>query len=278
MKTSFHTAFLTDLSVLDAMAAVLDAGYDAVELNAETLPWAEPHIRPGTSEAELRDIKATGPVSAISAHRAGLAATDDTVRREAIEWTIALARHGHVLECPVIHVIPGDEAEGSQLGVAGGPGDRDAFVESLRDLVQRVTPLGLRLSLEPIVNQLVSTTDEMLAMASDVDGLQVSFDPSHLHVTTHDVTDAARRLGPIVCNAAVKDARGIPTDFAFLAPGDGEIDFAAMLQELQSQGFDGYVSVEHEAHVFGDTRGVRAVLDDSLRAVTDALAATGERH
>lgn len=273
MKTSFHTAFLTDLPVLDAMRAVLDSGYDAVELNAETLPWAEPHLRPDTSAEEVRQIRALGPVSAVSAHRAGLAAADDAQRREAIDWTVALARHAHDLECPVLHVIPGDEEEGSQLGMAGGPGDRAAFVSSLRELVERIAPLGIQVGLEPIVNQLVSTTDDMLGLARDVDGLLVSFDPSHLHVTTHDVTDAARRLGPIVSNAAMKDARGVPADFAFLAPGDGEVDFVAMLRELRAQGFDGYVSVEHEAHVFGDPRGVQDVLDDSLRALTATLAA-----
>jgi sugar phosphate isomerase/epimerase len=273
MRTSFHTAFLTDLPVLDAMAAVLDSGYDAVELNAETLPWAVPHIAPGTEAATLRAIRRVGPVSAISAHRAGLAAIDDALRTEAIEWTLALARAAHDLECRVVHVIPGDEAEGSMLGMAGGPGDLDRFGQSLRHLVEATAPLGITLALEPIVNQLVSTTEQMLAIASAVPGLHVSFDPSHLQVTTHDVSDAARRLGPLVSNAAIKDAVGTPQDFRFLAPGDGDVDFVAMLTALDEAGFDGYVSVEHEAHVFGDARQVPAVLADSLRALRSYLAA-----
>jgi sugar phosphate isomerase/epimerase len=273
MRTSFHTAFLTDLSVLEAMDAVLSTGYDGVELNAETLPWAVPHISPETDAATLRAIKGVGPVSAISAHRAGLAATDDALRTEAVEWTLALARAAHELECGVLHVIPGDEAEGSMLGMAGGPSDLGAFSRSLSRLVEATAPLGLTLSLEPIVNQLVSTTDQMLALAADVPGLRVSFDPSHLQVTTHDVTDAAQRLGPIVANAAIKDAVGTPEDFKFLAPGDGEVDFVAMLSALAGAGFDGYVSVEHEAHVFGDDRGVPAVLEDSLAALRGYLVA-----
>jgi sugar phosphate isomerase/epimerase len=273
MRTSFHTAFLTDLPVLDAMAAVLDAGYDAVELNAESLPWAVPHISPETGEDTLRAIRRVGPVSAISAHRAGLAATDDALRTEAVEWTLTLARAAHDLECGVLHVIPGDEAEGSMLGMAGGPGDLDQFRASLRHLVEAAAPLGITVALEPIVNQLVSTTDQMLSIARAVPGLHVSFDPSHLQVTTHDVTDAAHRLGPIVSNAAIKDAVGTRQDFKFLAPGHGEVDFVAMLAALADAGFDGYVSVEHEAHVFGDERKMPAVLTDSLLALRGYLDA-----
>jgi sugar phosphate isomerase/epimerase len=159
------------------------------------------------------------------------------------------------------------------LGMAGGPGDLDRFGQSLRHLVEATAPLGITLALEPIVNQLVSTTEQMLAIASAVPGLHVSFDPSHLQVTTHDVSDAARRLGPLVSNAAIKDAVGTPQDFKFLAPGDGEVDFVDMLTTLDEAGFDGYVSVEHEAHVFGDARQVPAVLADSLAALRSYLAA-----
>jgi hypothetical protein len=36
----------------------------------------------------------------------------------------------------------------------------------------------------------------------------VSFDPSHLEVTAHNVSDAAKRLGDCTLIAAVKDAKG----------------------------------------------------------------------
>ena len=44
--------------------------------------------------------------------------------------------------------------------------------------------------------------------------------------------------------------------------GSGDIDFPAMIHALAEAGFDGYLVVEHEAHVFVDKRGPAAVLAD----------------
>jgi len=271
MRTSFHTAFLSEFPVLEAVSRVLGEGYDEVELNAETLPTARPHVGPDTAQDLRRQLARTGPYSSIAAHRAGLASPDEALRQEAVAWTVGCARLAADIGCPLIHVIPGDEAEGSLLGVAGGPGDLPSFTKALAEVVDACGPLGVGLSLEPIVNQLVSTTDEVADLLVAVPGLGVSFDASHLQVTTHDVTGAAHRLGGRVRNAALKDAVGTPDDFAFVALGEGEIDFAAMVQALEQEGFDGALSVEHEAHLFGDTRPPLQVLAESRQFVDRLL-------
>lgn len=265
MKTSFHTATLHALPVLEAVDVLLAAGYDAVELNAEALPWAAPHVGPETPAGVREALRATQAVSSIAAHRAGLASPVESDRREAVDWTIACVALAVDVGAAVVHVIPGDQPDlGNGLGAVGDPGDLDCFVASLRTVVEAAAGTGVTVALEPIVNQLVSTTDEALEVLGRVPGLAISFDPSHLEVTTHDVADAARRLGPHVAIAAIKDAVGEPDDFRFLAQGDGVIDFAEMVATLRAAGFDGALVVEHEAHLFGDPREADAVVRDSL--------------
>lgn len=267
MRTSFHTATLHELPVLAAVDAVIGAGYDAVELNAETLPWAGPHVGPDTPTDVRAALRTKGVAGSIAAHRAGLASPDPATRAEAVAWTVGCVELASDIGATVLHVIPGDQPDvGDGLGIAAEPGDLDSFITSLTEVVEAGSRVDVVVALEPIVNQLVSTTDQALAVLERVPGLKISFDPSHLHVTTHDVVDAARRLGPYVAIAALKDAVGVPEDFKFLAPGDGEIDFPAVLAELRKAGFDGDIVVEHEAHLFGDARGPQAILDDSLVA------------
>lgn len=273
MRTSFHTGFLSGVPVLDAIMQVRDAGFDGVELNAETLPWADPHIGPGTPPAVIDRIAATGAVTSIAAHRAGLADPDPERRREAVDWTLELARISVDLGAPLIHVIPGDEPEDSVFTSRKPRGDVAAFLESLTMLVEQTAPLGVVVGLEPIVNQLISTTDQALDVLRAVPGLGISFDPSHLEVTTHDVTDAAQRLGDRTVIAALKDAEGEPRRFTFPALGSGDVDFVGMLKALRGRGFDGTVVVEHEAHLFGDERSLAEVLAQShafARRVIDA--------
>lgn len=268
MKTSFHTATLHELPVAEAVRTLLDAGYDNVELNAESLPWAEPHVGPWTDDATRSALRETGAVGSIAAHTAGLASADEDTRRAAVLWTIGCLDLAADVGASVVHVIPGDQPDvGNGLGVATERGDLDAFLRSLREVVAAAEERGLVAALEPIVNQLVSTTDETVHVLEQVPGLAVSFDPSHLQVTTHDVLDAARRLGPYVAVVAVKDAVGDSDDFRFLAQGEGEVPFEEMIALLVAAGFDGPVVVEHEAHLFGDERGPLQVVEESLLGV-----------
>lgn len=255
------------MPVLGAVDTVIGAGYDAVELNAEALPWAAPHVGPDTT-AEIRaELRRRGTVGSIAAHSAGLASPDAQTWAAAVAWTIGCIELADDVGAPLIHVIPGDQPDvGDGLGTVSEPGDLDSFVAALTEVVAAGSRLGIIVALEPIVNQLVSTTDQALVVLDRVPGLKISFDPSHLQVTTHDVNDAARRLGPHVAIAALKDATGDPQKFQFLAPGQGDIDFPAMIQELQKAGFNGDLVVEHEAHLFGDPRGPKDILDDSLVA------------
>jgi len=184
---------------------------------------------------------------------------------------VDLARIARDIGATVIHVIPGDYGD-DVLGEIGAPGDLDAFITSLRRIVEQTEPLGIAVGLEPIVNQLVNDTAGAQQVLDAVPGLGISFDPSHLEVADHDVTASARRLGSHTVLAALKDATGTPDDFSFPALGAGDIDFVAMLRALRGEGFDGYVCVEHEAHVFGDTRGVDEVLAQSSTFVRDVLA------
>lgn len=272
MRTSFHTGFLTGVPVLDAIKQVRDAGFDGVELNSESLPWAEPHLTPETPRSVIDQIAATGAVTSIAAHREGLANPDPERRAAAVAWTIDLARISVDLGAPLIHVIPGDEPSDSLLGQGGARGDVAAFVDSLRQIVAKANDLGVAVGLEPIVRQLIATTDSALDVLNAVPGLGVSFDPSHLKVTTHDVTDAARRLGDRTIIVALKDGEGDPDRFTFPPLGTGNIDFVEMLSTLREYGFDGTVVVEHEAHVFGDKRGLAEVLSTSHDFVTDVIA------
>ncbi|MFV0435427.1 MAG: sugar phosphate isomerase/epimerase family protein [Leucobacter sp.] len=260
---SFHTGLFSGVPVLDAIKQIRDAGFEEVELNAESLPRAQPHITPDTPLTLIDQIAATGAVTSIAAHREGLANPDPERRAEAVEWTLRLAEFSVDLGAPLIHVIPGDEPSDSLLGSAGARGEVPFFIDSLQRVIERTQPLGVAVGLEPIVRQLVNTTDQALEVLDAVPGLGVSFDPSHLEVTTHDVLDAARRLGDRTLIVALKDGEGDPDRFTFPELGTGNIDFVEMLRIIRGFGFDGSVVVEHEAHVFGDTRSIPEVLAQS---------------
>ena len=58
MYSCFHSVGLPDLAIGAVIDRVADAGYAALELNAETLPWAPAHVTPETPAEERRAIVA----------------------------------------------------------------------------------------------------------------------------------------------------------------------------------------------------------------------------
>ena len=56
MYSCFHSVGLPARSLVECVDLVADAGYDAIELNAETLPWAPAHITPETGSAERKAV------------------------------------------------------------------------------------------------------------------------------------------------------------------------------------------------------------------------------
>lgn len=260
MRTSFHSAFLADYPVDEAVRMIRDHGYDQAELNAETLDWAVPHISPTTSRELRSTLAGLGPYSALSAHRMDLASGDPEVRDGGVAWTIAMLDLAVDLGIDVVHVIPGD-----------GP-DLAALYGSLSRIVEAGLERGIRVGLEAVVLQTIRDTRGVIDAVAAVPGLRVNFDPSHLQVHDGDVLPAARALGAFVDHVAIKDASGTPpSSWSFDPLGAGGVDFTGMIAALRSLGYDGTLSVEHESHLFGDDRGHSEVLRSSLEFVRDLI-------
>lgn len=259
LKLAFHTGFLTDYPVMDAVRMIFDQGYDAVELNAETLPWAQPHITPNTSSAMISELAKLGPYSAICAHHADFGVADRNRAKAVEEWTCKLMDIALDLDIDLLHVIAAEQA------------DAESLYASLDRCAEVADSKGLTLAVEPIVGRLISNRETALNALNRVPGLKLNLDPSHLYVMEDDVVSATRELVSSVSHVHLKDATGTERDFAFVPLGAGGIDLTGMIAELINGGYRGVVSVEHESHIFAnDQRPVPEVLT-SAKAFFDQL-------
>jgi sugar phosphate isomerase/epimerase len=91
MKIALLSAMFPDLALEKLIPAIAAWGYDAIELNAEELPWAAPHVTPQTDVAVRILVKSVAAehglgISAVCAHTS-LVSADPDASTWRMTWT-----------------------------------------------------------------------------------------------------------------------------------------------------------------------------------------------
>jgi inosose dehydratase len=264
MKASFHSVGLCRDPVLAALRKAYAAGYAAFELNAETLPWAEPHVTPATSAAERAAIAAAAQelgmvIDAVSAH-IPMVDADSKTRRKSVDFVngcIALAAD---VKAPVVHILSGP--------LASGVDRRDAwrwFADAVSTTTQFAQDRGVTLAIEAIAGHMFRSIDDFHALRRDLPGVpfQINLDPSHLIVHGEDPRRLVVEIGDEIVHVHMKDGAGRYPAFSFPPLGAGEIDFGGLVEELRKHNYSG--SFEYEANVFGYVETEERILGHGRR-------------
>ena len=250
MRLAFNSVAFRE-SPLEAVVPLLrELGYDAIELNAETLPWAAPHVTPCLSReerAQLKHLLKRHGLQSISAHMS-LVAPDPAERRHAVDFVKGCIYLACDLDTAVVHGLTGALAGGVSREAAWG-----WLLAALWECLDHAAARGITFALEPVVNMLVCDSRRLLQLQEDLADprLKVNFDPSHLQVHGDDPVRAVRELGPAIVHVHIKDAAGVPENFVFPPLGTGHVDFDGMVRALEEIGYTGFLSIEYEANAFG---------------------------
>ncbi|MFO1146824.1 MAG: sugar phosphate isomerase/epimerase [Alsobacter sp.] len=273
MTPCFHSVGLPRRSLMEAIGMVADAGYAAIEINAETLPWAPAHLTPAAGPQERRAVReacdARGLVIAAVGAHLPMVMADPAQREAAIAYVDGCTDLARDLGAPVVHILSGPLAPGLA---------REEAWPWFRTAVERTTEharrRGVTLGIEAIAGHLFHGADDYRRLASELPGVgfTVNFDPSHLAVQGEDPRRVVDLFGHRVSHVHLKDGAGRFPDFSFPPLGRGVIDFAGLLQGLRAAGYDGALSVEYEAQVFGWNETEDEILGHG-RTVLDGLLA-----
>ncbi|MFP6558962.1 sugar phosphate isomerase/epimerase family protein [Paraburkholderia sp. B3] len=264
MYASFHTVGLPRRSLKDVIKAVKDAGYAGIELNAETLPWAEAHITPATPKEEREDIRraiasAKLKVPAIGAHIPMLH-PEEALRRQAIDFMKGCNDLAVEMGSSYVHVLSGPLAANTSREIAWG-----WFADAIGELVEHASERDVQLGIEAIAGHIFHSAKDYARLASDLPGVpfKINFDPSQIVVQGASPFEIVDRFADRIAHVHMKDGSGRFPDFAFPPLGEGEIDFKALVDRLRDAGYDGALSIEYEAQVYGFTRTDEQILDES---------------
>ena len=232
------------------------AGYAGIELGGK-FPRRPAELRPVLERHQLE--LASGWYSA------------QLCRRGVGEELEAVAAHLDLLAAMGCNAMVFAEGHGSTDGNPSAPLSArpvladsawPAFCDKLSAVARHLRKRGVRLAFHHHMGTVVQTEAEIDRLMAGTDaGVSLLLDTGHLAFAGGDVVAVARRHRERIAHVHCKDVRAdvlaavlrddrsflrAVLDGVFTVPGDGSIDFVAVLRELRSAGYSGWLVVEAE--------------------------------
>lgn len=147
------------------------------------------------------------------------------------------------------------------------------FVDTVRRIMAVVEDAGLRYAMEPHPYRYVANSDGMLRLIDHVKSpaLGINYDPSHTFPCGDMPQMAVYRLGGRVFHCHFSDNDALTN--AHWRPGQGKIDWPALMKALRDTGFDGTISIELEdvPDVANSQRAAGPLFDIEMKLCRDYM-------
>jgi len=259
----------------DALHVIAELGYRAVAITPDAN-----HLHPDhTSDAQLRATRAL-------LDHLGLAVIIETGARYVLDPrrkqrptliegdAEGRARRLEFLErCARIAVALGANTISLWSGVVADDVDHeDAWrhlAAGVRELYERITPLGVRIAFEPEPGHLVNSLGdwERLRDAAALPDFGLALDVGHVPCTESiSAGDAIRKYGPALRTVHLDDSKNGVHEH--LQIGDGSLDWPDIMRALREVEFSGIASVELSRHSHAAPEAARMAIERLRRAAS----------
>ena len=235
---SAFVVFRDRLEVSIARAASM--GYDGIELALGRADQVDPaHVTSLLSDHGMRvSAVSTGRVAA--EEKAWLTSSDRAVRARALEILVGLVELSARLGAGRLNIgrVRGSIEAGETLETA-----EDRFVAGIVQLAARALPYGINIVLEPVnryeLNYVNTVNPDGIRLIDSVGlpNVKLMADVFHMNIEDVSIPGSLMAAGSRVGYVHLADSNR-------WAPGQGHIDFVAVLAALRQIGYDSWVAVE----------------------------------
>lgn len=221
-----------DEDFVPTFAHAPELGIGEIEFNA----WYPRNLTPEGLDGITRRCELSGLRPAalqVSSFSPGAESADLT--REASRWMWLLS----AAERLGVDVV---KATGVARGERGG---LDGVIELLRVVAPVAEGRGLTIAVENHAGNVLEHPEDYRRIFSEISSPAVGmcFDTGHFAASGHDLLAVVREFAPRIVHVDLKDCAG-PGPERFVRFGEGVVDFDAVLTEIVTAGYAGYLVVE----------------------------------
>jgi len=272
MEIGFNSVTLDKDNFESVFKKIHNFGYTAIELNAETLPWASPHLTDKTTNEELEIIKDLSSrynlkISSIGAH-IDLSSSDNKKRITNINYVKKCIEHSKKISSPIVHLLSGELKQNEK---------KEQKLELFYDSVKILSKYGLenniKIGIEAIVGHVFHSHLDFESLWNTLgdENIWVNYDPSHYEAQKINLEDTIALLGSKIIHVHMKDAMGKFPYFQFPPLGKGNINFRRIIKQLKEIGYNGVLSAEYEAQVYGWELNEKEILQTNYEFIKNII-------
>ncbi|MGC9349745.1 MAG: sugar phosphate isomerase/epimerase family protein [Anaerolineae bacterium] len=249
MRISYCTWSMMKVDIGDAIPAVADIGYHAIELAVRS-GWPTALETLDTEERQ-RIVKLLGDhnliLSAVAGHTS--MCEDDPVKNAA---NMQQLRDAIDLAAELSTANPAQQGEPAIMASLIG-GREDEWDQKKELIAERVHALGeyaairdVILAVEPHSGTAFDLPGKALWLMEQVNhpAVRLNFDISHFDIRGIGIDACVPAIVPWSVHTHVKDQRGLYPNHEFLTPGSGPFDFVHYLTAMHEAGYTGFVGME----------------------------------
>ncbi len=281
MKLAFSTNAYLNFSFAEAVRRLATIGYRGVEVMAD-VPHAWPAFLLPEQKQAIRDELARHDLAianvnafmmhAVNDHRQrywhpSWIEPDTHYRRVRIDHTKRALTLARELGAACITTEPGGPVEpGASWSAA-----LRLFVEELKPVAEHAEKEGVLLLVEPEPGLLIETAEQFEEFMRHIDSpaVALNFDIGHMYCVGEDPAAALRRLARFVRHIHLEDIAATRVH-QHLVPGEGAIDFAAVLRAVRDIGYNGWVTVELYPYIDDPDTAARTAFE-RVRALAEQI-------
>ena len=255
---AFSTNAYTRFELPEAIRRIADHGYAGVELLGDDPHAYFPEFDDDDLDVVQGALDETGlAVSNVNANTAmgyyddappsaffepSVIRADEEARAWRVEYTKRAVDLAEATGSPAVCLATGRPLPGTPPEEA-----HEYLRESLHEILDYAEPRGVDVGIEFEPELLVENTDETLALIDEVgrDSLGVNLDIGHAAVYGEDVVDSIHRSVEHITGVHLEDIVGGRRGKHYhRIPGEGDLDFEAILGALDDAGYDGFATLE----------------------------------
>jgi len=258
------------MSLREAVRTAKEIGYACVELPACDVDGEGELYDPSTAGELCRWIRDQGlEVTSLQCHYHRGFGSD--LAEPCVDRTIRMLDVAEACGVGVVNTVSGiltsynDEQWQRPFDENEAPATEDwaRLLASYHRVLDAAAGRSVRVAIEPVFVYMVANTATMRRFVADLgrDDLAVNYDPSHFPYNDEDGVGFLREFGDRVVHVHVKDGRVTEADesaiesrdawrirggrqFGFAPPGQGNLDWPAVLAALREIGYDGALTLE----------------------------------